>query len=107
MAIQGDGDRERNRNGELARRPHLERGMRMMKGSITQILEGQQQGFILSEEGNEVYFNDEGVPGKLRDFPVGSWVEFEIQYGPEGPRAVNVKKVLARDEPRPAGVSRA
>lgn len=107
MAIQGDGDRERNRNGDLARRPHLGRGMKTMKGSITQILEGQRRGFVLSEEGNELYFNGEGVQGKLRDFPVGSWVEFEIQYGPEGPLAVNVKKVLARDEPQPAGVSRA
>lgn len=106
MAIPGDGERERTRKGEPACRPHLGRGMKM-RGSITQSLEGQQRGFILSEEGNEVYFNGEGVQGKLRDFPVGSWVEFEIQYGPEGPRAVNVKKVLAGDEPRPAGVSRA
>jgi cold shock CspA family protein len=78
-----------------------------MKGSITQILKKQQCGFILSEEGNEVYFNDDGVEGAVSDFRVGSWVEFEIQYGLERPHAVNVKKVLARDKRRPVGASRA
>lgn len=77
-----------------------------MKGSITQILKRQQCGFILSEEGNEVYFNGEGVQGALSDFRVGSWVEFEIQYEAERARAVGVKKVLGRDPQQPAGARR-
>lgn len=77
-----------------------------MKGSITQIFKRQQCGFILTEEGNEVYFNHEGVEGELSDYRVGSWVEFEIQYGFERPHAVNVKKVLSREKQRPVGISK-
>jgi cold shock CspA family protein len=77
-----------------------------MKGSITQLLKKQRCGFILSEEGNEVYFNDDGVEGAVSDFRVGSWVEFEIQYGLERPHALNVKKVLSRDKQRPVGTMR-
>ncbi len=78
----------------------------MIKGSITQIFKRQECGFILSEEGNEVYFNRAGVEGELSDFRVGSWVEFEIQYGFERPHAVNVKKVLSRDKQRPVVAGR-
>jgi cold shock CspA family protein len=74
-----------------------------MKGSITRILQNQQCGFILSQEGNEVYFKEDDVEGgDIRDLHIGQWVEFEMQYGFERPRAVSIKRVKVHEQQRGA-----
>ncbi len=68
-----------------------------MRGSITRVSRKDGSGSILAEDGKEVSFERSGINsngvGELR---VGHWVEFELQYGFDQPRAVNVKR-LQRD----------
>ena len=65
-----------------------------MRGSITRLVKKQGFGFILGEDGCEVYFERTGLNGlDIAGLSVGKWVEYEIQYGFERLRAVNVKTV--------------
>lgn len=64
----------------------------MMRGSITGLLRKQSCGFILGEDGCEVYFDSSGLKGfEITALSVGQWVEFELQYGSERLRAVNIR----------------
>jgi len=65
-----------------------------MRGSVTRLLRKQGGGFILGEDGCELYFDRSGLNGlDIAGLSVGKWVECEIQYGFERLRAVNVKAV--------------
>jgi cold shock CspA family protein len=64
----------------------------MMRGSITGFLRNQGWGFILGEDGCEVYFDRSGInAAEIAGLSVGQWVEYELQYGFERLRAKNVK----------------
>jgi cold shock CspA family protein len=64
----------------------------MMRGSITGFLRKQGGGFILGEDGCEVYFDRSGInASEIAGLSVGQWVEYELQYGFERLRATNVK----------------
>lgn len=66
-----------------------------MQGSITQVLRKQGSGFILGEDGCEVFFEFSGLNGiDVASLFVGRWVEYEIQFGPERLRATNIRPVL-------------
>lgn len=63
-----------------------------MRGSITRVSRKEGSGCILSEDGKEVHFDRSGVGrNDVGDLKVGRWVEFELQYGFERLRAVNIK----------------
>lgn len=63
-----------------------------MRGSITRVSRKNGSGSILAEDGKEVHFDRSGVGGKGVDgLKVGHSVEFELQYGFERLRAVNIK----------------
>lgn len=49
-----------------------------MRGSITKLSRREGYGFILAEDGNEVYFDKSEA--KAHDLRVGQCVEFELQY---------------------------
>ena len=68
-----------------------------MRGSITQLLRKRGYGFILGEDGCEVCF-DRASFGRLdiSALSIGLWVEYDIQYGFERMRAVNVKPFAER-----------
>jgi cold shock CspA family protein len=70
-----------------------------VRGSITQLLRKRGYGFILGEDGCEVYF-DRASFGRLdiSGLSIGLWVEYDIQYGFERMRAVNVKPLVERVE---------
>jgi cold shock CspA family protein len=63
-----------------------------MRGSITRLLRKQGCGFILGEDGCEVYFDRSALNGSdIAGLSVGQWVEYELQYGFERLRGTNIK----------------
>jgi len=63
-----------------------------VRGSITRLMRKQGCGFILGEDGCEVYFDQSATKGlDVGRFFVGLWVEFDIQYGFERLRAVDIR----------------
>ena len=65
-----------------------------MKGKISKIIRGRGFGFIDAEDGQEVFFHRSSLEGinfdALKD---GDSVEFDVEEGPKGPRAVKVNVV--------------
>ncbi len=49
-------------------------------------------GFIEADDGTEVFVHSSGIQGKSI-LTEGEKVEFEIEQGPKGPRAVKVKPI--------------
>ena len=69
-----------------------------MRGSITRLLTKQGGGFILGEDGCEVYFDCSALNGlDMAGLSVGQWVEYELQYGFERLHSTNIK--ILRREP--------
>jgi cold shock CspA family protein len=63
-----------------------------MRGSITGLLREQACGFILGEDGCEIYFDRSAVNGvEFVALSVGQWVEFDLQYGFERLRGTNIR----------------
>ena len=76
-----------------------------MRGSVTRVSRQDGSGAILAEDGKEVYFERSGVGANgLEGLRVGHWVEFELQFGFERQRAVNIKR-LHGDAGRPGAPS--
>lgn len=68
-----------------------------MRGSITRVSRKDGSGCILAEDGKEICFEHGEARGKgVEELRIGNRVEFELQYGFERPRAVNVRR-LQRD----------
>lgn len=68
--------------------------MKMMRGSITRLLRKQGSGFILDQDGCELYFDRSGLNGlEFSSLSVGQWVEYQIQFGFERLRAVNIQSI--------------
>lgn len=66
-----------------------------MRGSVTRLVKDMAYGFILGEDGCEVYFDRNSTNGvELASLSVGEWVEFSVASGSERPRAVNVRPVI-------------
>lgn len=62
-----------------------------MRGSITQLSRKEGYGFILGEDGCEVYFDRSALNGSdIAGLSVGQWVEYEPQDGVERLRATNI-----------------
>ena len=67
-----------------------------MKGTIKKVIWERRFGFISAEDGREVFFHSSALEGI--DFDVleeGNSVEFNVERGPKGPRAVNVRMIEA------------
>ena len=65
-----------------------------MKGKIKKIIQGRHFGFIQAEDGQEVFFHQSAL--EEIDFLAlneGDSVEFDVEEGPKGPRAVKVNIV--------------
>lgn len=63
-----------------------------MQGTIKRVIRDRGFGFIRSADGQEVFFHRSGLQGlnfdSLRE---GENVDFEMERGDKGPRAVNVR----------------
>jgi CspA family cold shock protein len=64
----------------------------MPKGVIKWFNEKKGYGFITNEDGTDVFVHYTGIEGDgFRTVSEGAQVEFEIEKGDKGPRAVSVK----------------
>ena len=64
----------------------------MPKGVIKWFNEKKGYGFITNEDGTDVFVHYTGIEGEgFRTVSEGARVEFEIEKGDKGPRAVSVK----------------
>jgi cold shock CspA family protein len=81
----------------------------MMRGSITRLLRNQGCGFILGEDGCEVYFDRSALYGfEIAGLSIGQWVQYELQYGFERLRGTNIRPLqkepgAPNDIPKPQG----
>ncbi len=63
-----------------------------MKGKIKRLIRERGFGFITAEDGKEVFFHRSALEGENFDaLEEGASVEFDLEEGPKGPRATNVK----------------
>jgi len=63
-----------------------------MQGTVKRVVRDRGFGFILSAEGREIFFHRSSLEGLNFDtLKEGDPVEFEIEDGPKGPRAVGVR----------------
>ncbi len=64
-----------------------------MQGTVKKVISDRGFGFINSEGGEEVFFHSSACQDVAFDsLQEGDSVEFEVEQGPKGPRAVGVKK---------------
>ena len=67
-----------------------------MKGTIKRLIRGRGFGFISTEDESEVFFHRSALEGMNFDtLEEGDGVEFDVEEGPKGSRAINVKVVKA------------
>lgn len=65
-----------------------------MKGKIKTIIRDKSFGFISTDEGNDVFFHRSSLDDSDVGFDAleeGNEVEFDMEQGPKGPRAANLK----------------
>ena len=63
-----------------------------MQGTIKRVIRDRGFGFIRSAEGQEVFFHRSGLQTlNFESLREGDNVEFELERGDKGPRAVNVR----------------
>ena len=67
-----------------------------MKGEIKKLIRERGFGFISAEEGREIFFHRSALEGVDFDaLEEGNNVEFNVEKGPKGPRAANIRIVKA------------
>lgn len=65
----------------------------MAQGTIKSIMRDRGFGFISGQDGKEVFFHRTGLQGlQFDNLQEGAAVEYDLENGPKGPRAVNVKQ---------------
>jgi cold shock protein len=63
-----------------------------MQGTIKRVVRDRGFGFILTSDGQEVFFHRNGLQGMDFDgLKEGTTVECEVEKGEKGPRATNVR----------------
>ncbi|HKT11028.1 MAG TPA: cold shock domain-containing protein [Terriglobia bacterium] len=63
-----------------------------MQGTIKRVVRDRGFGFIRSAEGREIFFHRSSLQDlNFETLKEGDAVEFEVEDGPKGPRAVVVK----------------
>jgi len=67
-----------------------------LKGTIKRVIRERGFGFISTEDGGEVFFHRSALQDVDFDtLEEGDGVEFDLEKGPRGPRAVNLKVIKA------------
>ena len=63
-----------------------------MKGKIKRLIRDRGFGFITAEDSTEVFFHRSALVEEDFDtLEEGTSIEFDLESGPKGPRATNVK----------------
>jgi CspA family cold shock protein len=64
----------------------------MITGTVKWFNEKKGFGFLSREDGDDVFVHHTSIQGEgFKTLREGQEVEFEVQDGPKGPQAVNVK----------------
>jgi CspA family cold shock protein len=67
-----------------------------LKGKVKRLIRGRGFGFISAEDGTEVFFHRSALEGMNFDtLEEGDSVEFDLEKGNRGLRAVNVRVIRA------------
>jgi len=67
-----------------------------LTGKIKRLIRERGFGFISAEDGKEVFFHRSALEGiDFEALEEGNSVEFNVEKGPKGPRAENVKMLKA------------
>jgi len=62
------------------------------KGIIKRLMRDRGYGFIATEDGKDVFFHRTALRGlRFDSLKEGQSVEFEVETGPKGPRAADVR----------------
>jgi CspA family cold shock protein len=70
-----------------------ERNQKMTKGTVKWFNDQKGYGFITPENGKDVFVHHSAIQGEgFKTLREGETVEFEINRGPKGEQAVNVRK---------------
>ena len=65
----------------------------MDKGTVKWFNDAKGFGFISREQGPDVFVHHSSIVGEgFRSLSEGDQVEFEVEQGPKGPSATNVKR---------------
>lgn len=65
-----------------------------MKGTVKKCIRERGFGFISAEDGKEIFFHRSSLQGvNFEALEEGVSVEFDVEQGPKGPRAANIKIV--------------
>lgn len=63
-----------------------------MQGKVKRVVRDRGFGFIISAEGSEIFFHRSSLQDlTFETLKEGDAVEYEVEDGPKGPRAVMVK----------------
>ena len=69
----------------------------MARGTIAKVVRDRGFGFIRGNDGKEVYFHRSGLIGmNFDELEQGTLVDFEVEKGPKGLRAANVRTANRR-----------
>ena len=64
----------------------------MANGTIKKMIHERGYGFILAQDGKEVFFHSSALQDvEFDSLQEGQAVEFDVEQGPKGPRAINVE----------------
>lgn len=70
----------------------------MATGTIKRLVRDRGFGFIMGQDGTELFFHKSALAGGEYDaLTEGQAVEFEVERGDKGPRAANMKVAASSD----------
>lgn len=77
-----------------ARWPGSEEGVKTVNGTVKWFNEGKGYGFITPDEGPDVFVHFSAIVAEgFKTLAEGQRVEFDVEEGPKGPQAKNVRAV--------------
>jgi len=83
---------------EVVEEKGCEMERRISKGKIKRLFEGRDYGFIETEDRRTIFFHASSLQGVgIRSLSLNQPVEFKIEEGPKGVRAIRVVPTIGRD----------
>ncbi len=75
----------------------------MARGTVAKVVRDRGFGFIRGNDGKDVFFHRSGLVGlNFDDLEQGQNVDFEVEQGPKGMRAANVREASGGGDDAPS-----